>query len=258
MTESTGNQTIEVLLNRRTIRKFKPDPVDAETTATLEAVAQRAASSSYLNDWTAIRITDQTLKDAIAGIGHQAYIATAPLLYVFIVDEHRNTVIAEHQGVDPKSDEFMLNASNRLVQGHNDTVLALHAMETAAYALGLGCVILGSILNDIDKLIELLHLPPYTYPVLGLAIGTPDQEPALKPRLPHSAQFFENIYPSEDLEFLDPLPTFDSEVHQYYDLRHANRPLEAFSDQIATKSTKSQISKALVPHAQRQGFRFDR
>lgn len=71
-------------------------------------------------------------------------------------------------------------------------------METAAYSLGLGCVILGSLLNDVPALIDLLNLPEYTYPVLGLAIGKPDQDPALKPRMPRSMQFFENEYPSNN------------------------------------------------------------
>ena len=43
-------------------------------------------------------------------------------------------------------------------------------METAAYSLGLGCVILGSLLNDVPALIDLLNLPEYTYPVLGITI----------------------------------------------------------------------------------------
>ena len=52
------------------------------------------------------------------------------------------------------SDDFTLNNSYRFSQAQNDAVLALHAMETAAESLGLGCVILGSILNDVPRLIE--------------------------------------------------------------------------------------------------------
>ena len=37
----------------------------------------------------------------------------------------------------------------------------------------------------------LLNLPEYTYPVLGLAIGKPDQDPDVKPRMPRTMQFFE-------------------------------------------------------------------
>ncbi|MBT1164873.1 nitroreductase family protein [Bifidobacterium felsineum] len=254
------NSTIETLLNRRSIRKFKDEAIDADTVATLETVAQHAASSQFLNDWSAIRITDPAVKAKMAEFGHQAYIATAPLLYVFVIDEHRNARIAERKGIDPDSDAFHLKYSYRFTQAQNDAVLALHAMETAAYSLGLGCVILGSILNDIPGVIDTLKLPKYTYPVLGLAIGKPDQEPALKPRMPREMQFFENAYPADgaDTDTLTALDDFDAEVHQYYDLRQADRPVDAFSDQIATVSGQDVSGKTLLDKAAAQGFELDK
>ena len=175
------NATVDTLLERRSIRKFKPKPLSDDIVETLETVAQHAASSQFLNDWSAIRITDPAAKKRLAEIGGQPYIATAPLLYVFVLDEHRNAAIAASKGVETASDEFTLNGSYRYTQAQNDAVLALHAMETAAYSLGLGCVILGSLLNDVPALIDLLNLPEYTYPVLGLAIGKPI-------RIPHSSR----------------------------------------------------------------------
>ncbi|NMM99363.1 nitroreductase family protein [Bifidobacterium olomucense] len=253
------NATIETLLNRRSIRKFKDEAIDADTVATLETVAQRAASSQFLNDWSAIRISDPSVKAKLAEFGHQPYIATAPLLYVFVIDEHRNARIAESKGIDTAGDDFKLKTSYRFTQAQNDAVLALHAMETAAYSLGLGCVILGSILNDIDGLIDLLNLPEYTYPVLGLAIGKPDQEPTLKPRMPRTMQFFENTYPADSENDLGgALPAFDAEVHQYYDLRQADRPVDAFSDQIATVSRQDVSGKTLLDKAAAQGFTLDK
>lgn len=175
------NATVDTLLERRSIRKFKPKPLSDDIVETLETVAQHAASSQFLNDWSAIRITDPAAKKRLAEIGGQPYIATAPLLYVFVLDEHRNAAIAASKGVKTASDEFTLNGSYRYTQAQNDAVLALHAMETAAYSLGLGCVILGSLLNDVPALIDLLNLPEYTYPVLGLAIASPI-------RIPHSSR----------------------------------------------------------------------
>lgn len=92
------NSTIETLLNRRSIRKFADEPIDDDTIATLETVAQHAASSQYLNDWSAVRITDPDPKARLAAIAKQPYIAEAPLLYVFILDEHRNAAIAKAKG----------------------------------------------------------------------------------------------------------------------------------------------------------------
>lgn len=93
------NSTIETLLNRRSIRKFADEPIDDDTIATLETVAQHAASSQYLNDWSAVRITDPDPKARLAAIAKQPYIAEAPLLYVFILDEHRNAAIARPKGL---------------------------------------------------------------------------------------------------------------------------------------------------------------
>lgn len=181
MSNILHNATVDTLLERRSIRKFKPKPLSDDIVETLETVAQHAASSQFLNDWSAIRITDPAAKKRLAKIGGQPYIATAPLLYVFVLDEHRNAAIAASKGVETASDEFTLNGSYRYTQAQNDAVLALHAMETAAYSLGLGCVILGSLLNDVPALIDLLNLPEYTYPVLGLALASPI-------RIPHSSR----------------------------------------------------------------------
>lgn len=252
------NATIETLLNRRSIRKFKDEPIDDDATATLETVAQHAASSQFLNDWSAIRVSDPAIKARLAEIGNQPYIATAPLLYVFVIDEHRNARIAQRKGIDPGSDEFHLKYSYRFTQAPNDAVLALHAMETAAYSLGLGGVILGSLLNDIPALIDLLNLPEYTYPVLGLALGKPDQEPTLKPRMPRSMQFFDNTYPADADGMLEQLPDFDNKVHQYYDLRQTDRPVDAFSDQIASVSRQGVSGKTLLDKAAAQGFQLDK
>lgn len=253
------NATVDTLLERRSIRKFKPKPLPDNVIETLETVAQHAASSQFLNDWSAIRITDPAVKKRLAEIGGQPYIETAPLLYVFVLDEHRNAAIAAHKGVEVTSDAFTLNGSYRYTQAQNDAVLALHAMETAAYSLGLGCVILGSLLNNVPALIDLLKLPQYTYPVLGIAIGKPDQEPTVKPRMPRSMQFFENEYPNNEETLLSGLDEFDNEVHQYYDLRNTERPVDAFSDQIAANAVDEGVnSKAVAPQAKRQGFRLER
>lgn len=237
------NSTIETLLNRRSIRKFVAEPFDDDTVATLETVAQHAASSQYLNDWSAVRVKDPALKKRMSEIGRQPY-------------------IAESKGVSTDSDTYGLAGSYRFSQAQNDAVLALHAMETAAYSLGLGCVILGSLLNDVPGLIEALHLPQYTYPVLGLAIGKPDQAPALKPRMPRELQFFDDVYPSDadaTESIKERIGAFDVSVHEYYDLRNTDRPVDAFSDQIASiAAQRMDAAHQVIPNATSQGFRLDR
>jgi len=111
MSNLLHNATVDTLLERRSIRKFKSKPLGDDVIETLETVAQHAASSQFLNDWSAIRVTDPAAKKRLAEIGGQPYIATAPLLYVFVLDEHRNAAIASTKGVDTTSDTFTLNGS---------------------------------------------------------------------------------------------------------------------------------------------------
>lgn len=262
-TYNTTNETITTLLERRSIRKFVDEQIPQDVIEKLQEVAQHAASSEYLNDWSAIRITDPAIAAELATIGNQPYIAQAPLLYVFVIDENRNSHIAQSHGADVTPDTTSFAAAYRFIQAHNDTILAMHAMETAAYSLGLGCVYLGSILNNIERIIELLHLPDYVFPVLGLAIGKPDQKPAIKPRMPQSVQFFTDRYPdTTQSSYTEQLNTtlaeYDAVVHEYYDLRNADRPVDAFSSQVAASAQKDLSHKNIVKLAAQQGFQLNR
>ena len=120
--------------------------------------------------------------------------------------------------------------------------MAAQNIIVAAESMGLGVVPLGSIKNDPQKIIEVLSLPKMTFPVLGLQIGVPDQEPQLKPRLPLKFISFDNDYPKEIKAFymrlnddgkLSDLSDYDQEVTTYYDLRDANRRIDSFTNQIA-------------------------
>jgi nitroreductase len=253
------NSTIETLLKRRTIRAFKPTPISDERRRLLELAAQHAPTSSFDNAWSAIRVTEGALAAEIAEIGRQKYIATAPLLYVFVVDMHRNERIAREKGATVDGGALAFAEQYAYNQAHDDVVLALDAMKTAAESLGLGAVVLGSILNDMPRLIELLHLPSLVFPVLGLAVGEPDQEPALKPRMNRKFQIFENRYPSDSQteNLTAALADFDEAVHQYYDLRDRAKPVDRFTDQIAAKAgNPAPATKPFAKYAKEQGFRF--
>jgi nitroreductase len=261
-TQSYPNTTIETLMTRRSIRAFDPTPLNPDVVATLEGAAQRAATSRFDCAWSAIKIIDPAIAQQLAIIGKQTYIAQAPLLYVFVVDLHRNERIATGKGVDTSAaGNDALHEQYSYNQAHDDAVLALHAMETAAESLGLGTVVLGSILNDMPALVELLHLPQLVFPVLGLAIGKSAQSPALKPRMDAKFQIFENRYPSDEEmpaeQLVESLADFDEVVHRYYDLRNKKKPVDRFTDQVAAKaSDPAPAQKPFADYAKKQGFKF--
>lgn len=90
MTETIKNQ-----LNHKSIRKFKNKILTNDEINLLVDVARHTATSNFRQAYSIISITDQKIKDELAIIGNQPYIAMAPHLFVFVVDQRRNQQIAE-------------------------------------------------------------------------------------------------------------------------------------------------------------------
>ena len=250
------NAVIEQLVSRRTIRHFTNEPIDETTRLWLERAAQQAPTSEYRNSWSAVRVTDRALAKKLAEIGGQPYIADAALLYVFVADQNRNEKIALGMGDAPEKIE--LNSPYALLQGVTDAVLAVSAMMTAADSLGLGCVALGSILNDVPELIRILNLQERVYPVLGLGIGHIAKAPAVKPRMPQTAQFFENTYPDKaPEEWISELSEFDRESGTYVDLRHPDETIPPYFDSIKRHAVDEKAAKkAISEPVRQQGYRI--
>ena len=58
MSNILHNATVDTLLERRSIRKFKPKPLPDDVVETLETVSHLAASSQFLFEWSARRVTE--------------------------------------------------------------------------------------------------------------------------------------------------------------------------------------------------------
>lgn len=241
---------IDIMLNRKTIREFKPARVSPAHLSILIDVAKRTASSLGMQSFSIIRIVDPTIKKEIAEVCQQDYVARLPELFIFIVDCYRNSEIAKAQGIPEGNDRD----ADRFMQGWTDASLAAQNMSSAAELAGFGTVFLGSILNDAPKIIELLGLPKLTFPVVGLGLGTPDQKPQLKPRMPREANVFDDKYTVFD-NYMTLLEVYDEEMEEYYDLRDTSRRVDSFTKQVAQKTAQSHPKRsAIIEQARAQGF----
>lgn len=247
------NQTIKNQLNHKTIREFKDKKVDQEIIQQDFEVANHTATSSHLQGYSMIHITDNELKDKLSKIAYQEYLARVPELVIFIVDQYRNHQIGLQQGFSLPATSDM----NSFVQGFTDACLAAQNFTVALESLDLGAVYFGSILNDVEQLIQLLNLPPLTYPVVGVGFGYPNQQPQLKPRLEVSAKVFENSYEIKK-DYLKLISEYDKQLAQYYDLRDTNNRVDNFRDQIVKKMSNSNKSRAsFFNHVKSQGFKVN-
>lgn len=247
------NQTIDNQLNHRTIRAFKDQSLTSDQLTALYQAARHTSTSMFLQQVSILHLTDESKRAQVQEITGQSYVGANGDLLIFLVDLHRNQQIRQQMG----NDDGRLHTTDIFMQGVEDAVLAVQNTLIAAESMGLGGVILGSINDDPQKLVQALELPPMTFPILGLQVGVPDQQPQLKPRLPLEAMVFENHYPTE-FNYHD-LADYDRLVHQYYDLRDTNRRIDTFTNQINGAKLDQHPTKRdqIVATLHQQGLALD-
>lgn len=222
------NPVIRTLLNHRSIRKFTDQKLSEDQIELLVKCAQAASTSSYTQSFSIIGIDDPSLKKELRSIsGDQSYVEENGGFFVFVADQYRNKQIGERSGIDIR----VLDTTQRLTVALGDAAFAAQNMAVAAESMGLGICYIGSIQRDIERTAALLKLPDYTFPLFGLAVGYPDQEPEKKPRLPLKNIYHRNTYAAQ----LDDaaLERYDRQVADYYHSRTGGRREEKWTEQIA-------------------------
>lgn len=224
------NETIRTQLEHRTIREFKDQKIPHQIFEQLLEVARRTATSTGMQASSIIRVTNPDMKKKIAEICNQEYVARVTELLIFIVDQYRNNQIAKEKNCFVETAGDM----DRFFAAFTDACIMAQNIVIAAESMGLGTVYLGSILNDSERICELLKLPKLTFPVIGLGLGYPNQNPQIKPRMEMKLRYFENTYKVFE-SYLDQVEEYDKEMRTYYDLREPGKRADSFSNQVVTR-----------------------
>lgn len=242
------NETINLLQNHSSVRKFKNKPLTDEQVNHIFKSANQASSFSLLQAVSIIRITDEDTRKAIMELsGPQSYIQEASEFWIFVSDFNRNHQIAPN--VDITYTEF-------LQIGAVDVGLMAQNAMIAAESMGLGGVYIGGVRLNIEKLSELLELPKYVIPLVGLCIGYPAEEKAqLKPRLPKEVVMHHNKYEEFSLEDIE---DYNQEMKKYYENRPIRAPFTAkkvkgWSDHIDDHLERS-IQPNMLSYLNKQGY----
>jgi nitroreductase len=187
------NDVIATLLSHRSVRGFLPDALPPGTLETLVAAAQSASTSSNLQTWSVISVTDPEKKVALAKIANnQKHIEQCPLYLVWLADVSRNMRLGAEEGVTletmPHFETYLVAAIDAALAAQNATV--------AAESLGLSMVYIGAMRNNPIEVGRLLGLPPGAMGVFGMCVGypLPTVTNEVKPRLPQSAVLHHDVY----------------------------------------------------------------
>ena len=170
------NPAITAMLNRRSVRRFKPDQPTDEV---VEAVVRAGQQAPFASQLYSVLLTR---KEKIP--------YKAPLWFIICADVY-------------KLERFMALRGWQVVT--NDLSLLLFAVQDAAYmaenmviaaeSLGLGSCFLGSAPFQARQTAERFRLPPRVMPIVGLVMGYPAEEFPPRPRYPLSFTLFEDEYP---------------------------------------------------------------
>lgn len=187
------SEVVDHLLNHRSVRRYLPEPVTEEQLRTLIAAAQSAPSSSNLHAWSVVAVTDAALRQRLSElVGNQPQVRDAPLQLVWLADL---SMLDRLSGAH----EFPVEGLDYLemfLLGALDATLAAQNASIAAQSIGLATVYIGGIRNQMDKVAEVLELPPRVAPVFGMCVGTADpaRPTAIKPRPPQSVVLHRDRY----------------------------------------------------------------
>jgi len=190
------NETIQQLINHRSIRKYDNRPLTTEQLHTIISAGQSASTSSNMQAYSIVRITDPLIRQQLVELsGFQHHVAEAPEFLVWCGDLQRINEAIDIANASSLAKEN-LELTEHFIIATIDAALAAQNSAIAAESLGLGILYVGGIRNHIAKVAELLQLPEFVYPLFGMCIGYAAEEPLLRPRLALEAVLHENVYES--------------------------------------------------------------
>lgn len=237
MRKNIMTPTIELLKAHRSIRKFENRPIATDLLHELIQAGQAAASSSFLQAATIIRISDPAKRASLAAMAnHQPYIESAAEFLVFCADMNRASRCCDWHDASANT-----GFTEQFIIATVDASLVAQNIVVAAESVGLGICYIGALRNNPVEVSSLLKLPQNTYPVFGLCLGWPDQDPEVKPRLPLEIVLRENNY--GDAPDFDQLADYDEVIRYYYQTRTGNKKHQSWSEQMS-----GMLSKESRPH----------
>ena len=221
------NETIDTILSHRSIRRFTDKSIDADILELLIQSGQAAASSSFIQAYSIIRVTDKKYREQIAeAAGGQQYVNDAAEFLVFCADLKRIGLACKQHDAGE-----LQGHTEHFIAATVDVALVAQNVLLAAESIGLGGVFIGGIRNDPQLITDLLHLPDQVYPVFGMCLGWPDVDPDVKPRFPFNNILHQNQYSINNLD--RNIETYDKKMQAYYEARSTNNKATNWSTQTA-------------------------
>ncbi|KMY48895.1 oxygen-insensitive NADPH nitroreductase [Peribacillus loiseleuriae] len=230
------NEIIAKIMDHRSIRSFEDRLLTSEQIEVIVQSAQAASTSSFVQAYTIIGITDAVKKAALAELaGPQSYVENNGHLFMFCADLHRHEIVAEMEEMDLSEP---LESTEKFMVATIDVALAAQNAALAAESMGLGICYIGGIRNHLPEVTKLLNIPSKVIPLFGMAVGYPMGQSEKKPRLPIENVYHENEYQPDKEKFIAQLEKYNDTISGYYRKRTNAVRKDTWTSQMVGMITK--------------------
>lgn len=172
--------TVAQMFRHRSHRAYRPEPIPAEQLERLVDAARHASTSSFIQAYSVVAVTDAAQRAACARLcADQPHIHSAPVFAAVCADLHKLAAACGQHGTSLQAQSFEL-----FLQATVDAALLGQNLQLAAEAEGLGACMIGAARNHPIELAALLGLPPHAYVVFGMTLGRPADDPVPRGRMP--------------------------------------------------------------------------
>jgi nitroreductase len=241
------NDVMKLMQEHSSVRSYSEKKISNELLEELIASGQSAASSSFIQAYSVIRVVDPVKRQIIANAaGGQSWIIDAPEFMVLCADMQRINYASL------KNEEGELKGyTEHFIAATVDTALMAQNILLAAESTGLGGVFIGGIRNNPTIVAETLELPQHVFPAFGLCLGWPAHKNAVKPRMPVSVIMHQDSYN------IDAVPAdvdaYDEAFSAYYGSRGSNVKSSNWSAPT-TRAIQGKRREHMLEFLQKRGF----
>jgi nitroreductase len=180
----------DLLLNRRTIRKYSEKSVDDTLLKDILNAGCRTSTTGNMQVYSIIIVRDKGKKKELAPLHfNQKMITEAPVVLTFCADFNRFNKWCKNRRAEPGYDNFLSFMTAAI-----DALLVAQTVCIAAEANGLGICYLGTTTYMANGIIDVLKLPKGVVPLTTVTLGWPAEEPEQVDRLPLEAIIHDEIY----------------------------------------------------------------
>ncbi len=243
----------DTILNHRTIRKYKPDPIPDEILQYILEAGTRASTTGNMQVYSIVVTTEDEIKEELSPCHfNQTMVKEAPIVLTFCADFNRFNKWCRLREAVPGYDNFLSFFTAAI-----DALLVAQNVCIAAEDAGLGICYLGTTTYTAGKIIDILDLPKGVVPVTTVTVGYPDEFPELTDRLPLEAVVHQEKYRDYSDSDIDTLYQKKELIKTYQKfVKESNKKSLAhvFTDVRYKKEDNVLFSKTLLEILKKQGF----